>query len=76
LTDPLVRAFQENRDAAAGCSSPDGIWRAVAGLEPPERAASLIEHTIRCGDCARLWRLAREPHAAGAWRRRSPTDGG
>jgi len=66
MSDPLLQAFQENRELAPGCATPEEIWRAVAGLEVQARTAALVDHTIRCGDCARLWRLAREAQAESA----------
>jgi hypothetical protein len=63
MSDPLVRAFEENREPGQGCASPEEIWRAVAGLEDAERSVALVKHTIRCGDCAQLWRLARQAQA-------------
>jgi hypothetical protein len=66
VTDPLIRAFQDNLQPGEGCASPEEIFRAVAGLEEQARTAALVDHTIRCGDCARLWRLAREAQAESA----------
>ena len=63
VSDPLLRAFQENRTAGEGCAAPEEIWEAVAGRAGEARTASLVDHTIGCGDCARLWRLAREAQA-------------
>jgi hypothetical protein len=64
MTRPLVELFQENRATGQGCASPEEIWDAVNGRLGPERTAELVDHTIRCGDCAQLWRLAREAQAA------------
>jgi hypothetical protein len=66
MSDPLVSVFQENLQPGEGCASPEEIFRAVAGLEGQARTAALVDHTIRCGDCARLWRLAREAQAESA----------
>jgi hypothetical protein len=65
MTDPLVQLFQANRAPGKGCAAPEEIWQAVGGLAGKRRTAELVEHTLGCGDCARLWRLAREAHAAG-----------
>jgi len=65
MSDQLLQAFQENRAAGRGCASPEDIFQAVAGHASARQTASLIEHTIRCGDCAQLWRLARDAYAAG-----------
>ena len=66
MSDPLIGAFQENREHGQGCASPEEIWRAVAGLEGQDRTAVLVDHSIGCGDCARLWRLARQAQAESA----------
>jgi hypothetical protein len=65
MTRPLVELFQENRAVGQGCASPEEIWDAVSGRLGQVRVGELVDHTIRCGDCAQLWRLAREAHAAG-----------
>ena len=47
-----------------GCTPPDDIWEAVAGRRTEEEVRTMLEHSLRCADCAALWRLARELTAA------------
>jgi hypothetical protein len=47
-----------------GCTPSDDIWEAVAGRRTEEEVRTMLEHSLRCADCAALWRLARELSAA------------
>jgi hypothetical protein len=56
--------FQSNRAPHGECSSPEKIWDAVAGRLSASRARALVDHSVGCGECAHLWRIARDAQAS------------
>jgi hypothetical protein len=44
----------------SGCAPPEEIWEAVLGQRDEAQVRALLEHSVRCSDCAALWRLAHE----------------
>jgi hypothetical protein len=56
--------FQSNRAPHGECSSADEIWDAVLGRLSASRARALVDHSVGCGECAQLWRIARDAQAS------------
>jgi hypothetical protein len=58
----LEQAFStgEMRRAPVGCPSEDELWASAAGELSPAADEAVILHLARCGECASIWRLARE----------------
>ena len=61
-----AEVFQENQNRSGTCAAPSEIWEVVAGHLPHDRTQELLDHTLGCGECALLWRLAHEAQVAAA----------
>jgi len=64
--------FQSNRAPHGNCSSPAEIWDAVLGKLSAGRARALVDHSVGCGECAQLWRIARDAQASDELRSTAP----
>ena len=61
-----AEVFQENRTASGSCATPSEIREVVAARLPRDRTQELLDHTLACGECALLWRLAHEAQVEAA----------
>ncbi len=58
--EELRVAFSAAGGSGPGCGEPEQIWEAAIGLLRPTERRALVDHTVGCGACATLMRLARE----------------
>lgn len=61
-----AEVFQANRIPSGSCATPSEIWEVVAARLPHDRTQELLDHTLACGECAHLWRLAHEAQVEAA----------
>lgn len=72
MSTDWASVFQSNRAPHGECSSPAEIWDAVLGRLSARRARALVDHSVGCGECAQLWRIARDAQASDELRSTSP----
>ena len=64
MSTDWASVFQSNQAPHGRCASPEEIWDAVLGKLPVGRTRALLDHTVACGECAQLWRIARDAQAS------------
>ena len=64
MSTDWASVFQSRAAPHGQCASPAEIWDAVLGKLPVGRTRALLDHTVSCGECAQLWRIARDAQAS------------